>query len=343
MPIAGARKLRQWGFSAAQSAHGTAATPTEAVPWGGILEINPNWTTIDNVDTGSIDEYMLPYRTVTDSSVTLEGPLAYNSIPLLMAAGVRGGVTATGGPAYTWAHQALSLTGTTLDEFSAQWGDDYPNDGVRLRDGVVEQIEFTMGDDLGPWQVSSQWYFGQVSPNVTRVSGLVVGSNLAWVYGADTALFLNSTAGTIGTTQISDALHSAKVTITNTIDRKRFANGSNTRFAVSAFYLGERTIEAEFTFAKADAIVGLTNSELRNFLNATPVTRYVELVATSTEIITGSTPYSWSLRLPLTWRTKGEGEMNANTTVTLTGTGRYDSGLGYALRSSVVNSNATLP
>jgi hypothetical protein len=156
-------------------------------------------------------------------------------------------------------------------------------------------------------------------------------------------LFLNSTAGTIGTTQISDALHSAKVTITNTIDRKRFANGSNTRFAVSAFYLGERTIEAEFTFAKADAIVGLTNSELRNFLNATPVTRYVELVATSTEIITGSTPYSWSLRLPLTWRTKGEGEMNANTTVTLTGTGRYDSGLGYALRSSVVNSNATLP
>ena len=72
-PIAGFTRFRQWAFSAAQSAHGTAATPAEAVPWRGTLNVEPNWTDNDSADVGSIDEFLVPYRVHTDSTATLSG------------------------------------------------------------------------------------------------------------------------------------------------------------------------------------------------------------------------------------------------------------------------------
>ncbi len=343
-PIAGFSRFRQWAFSAAQSAHGTAATPSGAFPWRGTPTVNPNWTDIDDVDVGSIDPVLSPYRMALDTTATLAGVLDYDSIPLIMAAGVRGGVTGSAaGAAITWTHAGLSTTATTLDEFSASWGDDYGQDDFRFSDGVIEEIEFTMSDDLGPWRVSTQWYFGSANPAVTKPV-VTLASNLPLVFGADTALFINSTSGAIGSTQVTNALHSARIRIRNTIDKKRFANGSNSRFAVAGYGLASRDIEAEFTFAKADAITGFAStSEVRQWLNADPVTRYLSVVATSREIVTGSTPYSWTQNLPLTWRTRDNGELGGNSTVTLMGKGRGDVGLGYPYRSVVVNKNATLP
>jgi hypothetical protein len=343
MPIAGFTRFRQWAFSAAQSAHGTPATPSAAFPWRGTPDINPNWTDLD-VDQGSIDPVFLPFRTALETTASLSGPLDFESIPLIMSAGVRGAVTPTGGgAAKTWTHTALSLTATTLDEFTTQWGDDYGKDSIRASDGVVESIEITFGDDLGPAQVSTSWYFGTLNQMVTPVSGLLVSSNLPLVFGADTALYIDNTAGGIGGTQISSALHSASIKINTTIDKKRFMNGSNSRFAVAGYGVAERTIEAEFTFAKTDAIAGVSASELRNFLNGTGVTRYLSMVTTSAEIITGSTPYSWTQNFAGEWRTRGDGEMGGNTTITLMLKGRYSSDLGYPYRSIVVNSNAALP
>lgn len=340
MPIAGMTRFRQWAFSAAQSAHGTAATPTRAFPYRGTPTVDPNWTDVDDVDVGSIDTILSPYRTQTDTTVTLEGPLDYNNIPRSMAAAVRGGVTAT---ANTWVHQSLSTTATTLDEFSAQWGDDYGTDDIRFRDGVIEKLEFTFDEGLGPWRVSEQWYFGFVSPNTTRQANQPIPSNMNLVFGADTAVYIDNTGAGIGSTQISSALHSARVTITNTIDKKRFADGSNSRFAVNSYSLAGRDIEVELTFAKNDSILGFPTSELRNWLSSTPVTRFLELKAISPEIATGSTPYSWSQRFALNWRMKGDGELGGNSTVTLTGKGRFDNQIGYAYRSATVCSRTTLP
>jgi hypothetical protein len=343
MPIAGAVRFRKWAFSAAQSAHGTPATPAAAFPWRGTPTVNPNWTDLD-YDTGSIDPVSEPFRTALDTTATTAGPLDYNSLPIVMNGGVRGGVTPTGGgAAKTWTNQALSLTATTLDEFSAQWGDDYNTDSYRLSDGIVEVIDITFPDNLGPAQISTNWYFGTTNQMVTPVANLTVSSNLPLVFGADTALFIDNAYTGIGGTQISDSLHSAHITITNTIDKKRFMNGSNSRFAVAGYTLAGREITWEMTFAKSAAIAGLSSSELRNFLSATGVTRYISMVSTSTEIITGVTPYSWTQNFAGEWRTRADGEMDGNTTITLAGKGRYDSALGYAYKSIAVNSKATLP
>lgn len=345
MPISGVVELRQWSFSAAQSAHGTAATPTGGVPWTGSPNLDPHWTSVADADVGIIDENFSPYRLGQDIAATLTGDLDYDRIPLLMGPGVRGGQAAVGSPARTWTHQALSTALTSLDELSAAWGDDFGQDDFRFRDGIIEQLEFTLDDNLGPWKVSSQWYFGYGDPHVVKPTGITVPSNLPLVFGADTELRIDGTPGGIGTTLISDALHGARITIRNTIDKKRFANGSNSRFSVAGYALTAREIEAEFSFAKTTAIAGFaTTSELRQWLNADPINRYLRLLVQSTKSIPGTaTPYSWDVRLPLTWRTVGQAERAGNTALTFMGRGFYDATLTYPFRSQAVNNKAALP
>lgn len=345
MPIAGIKKLRENAFSAAQSALGTAATPSGRVPWSGVPDIDPHWSDIEDADVGSIDPVLDPYRIHQDITVPLEGVLDYDRWQLLASAGIRGGVSpSSSGTTRTWTHQGLSTSATTPDFFSAQFGDDFGQDDIKVWDGFVEEIELTIPDDLGPWRVSSQWYFGSGSPWVTKATTTQLPSNLPLVFGADTQLFIDSLPGSIGSTQISDALHGGRITIRNTWDKKRFANGSNSRFALAGVALAMREVEAEFTFAKTTAISGFSSSELRNVLNADPVTRYLKVLATAAKNIPGSsTPYSLDIRLPLTWRKPNQAEHENNTAWTLSGKSKSDGSLGYAIRTSVVNGHTALP
>lgn len=342
MPVRGFRRFRKWNVGK-QSVHGTAVTATRAVHYTGVLDYNPNWTDPE-VDTGSIDPIVPPFRTVPDITASWEGPLAFNDIPLFMAAGVRGGVSpSSSGTSRTWVHQALSLTATTLDEFTHEWADDVLEDGFRARDGIIETLEFSFDEELGPWQASNQWRWGYADAHVTPTAGLVVGSNPVWAYGADTQVFINDTSGTIGNTQISDAVRRATVTITNTIDRKTYANGSNSRFAVAGWGLSEREITASITFEKSAAIVGALDSETVDWLNADPVNRYLEIRTQSTVLAHTGVPYVWIQRFSGTWRTRADEEIGGNDVVTLELRGRYDAGLGYAYWSSVTNTLTSLP
>lgn len=342
MPIQGLVRQRRWQFGK-QTVHGTAVTATRAVPFSGTLDIQPNWTDQTDVDMGSVDLMLPAYRLGTDVTASLTAPLSYDNIPLLFAAGVRGGQSAvTSSSTYQWTHQSLSTTATSLDEFTVEWGDDVSSDGFRARDGILESLELGFDESLGPWTATTSWRFGYVDGGVTPTAGLLVGSNLPLVMGAHTALYIDDTAAGIGGTQITDALHKASISITNSIDVKRFANGSNSAFAVAGYGLTSREITASFTFAKTSQTVGLL-SEAAKWLSADPTVRYIKIAATSPSIIAGSIPYSWDLRLSGTWRTRTDDAVGGNSVVTLECTGRYDAGLGYALRSYVVNNRATLP
>lgn len=344
MPIQGFSRFRKWQFGK-QSALGTSVAASRRVAFRGALDVEPNWTDQDEVDVGSIDPVLPAYRTHTDITADLSATLDFHHLPLLLAAGLRGGVSASavGGGAFTWTHTALSLTQTTLDYFTAEWSDDVDADGYKAWDGIVESLEFSFDDDLGPWTVSSSWRFGSVDHGVTPTAALSVSSNLPLLFGADTALYIDDASGSIGNTQITDALHSATIRIDTEVDVKRFANGSNGRFSVDGYGVSGREIMATFTFAKSDAIVGALDSEVTDWLNGDPVNRYVNLVVTSTQDAESGVPYSWNLKLAGTWRTRSDGEFGGNSTVTLEMKGRYDAGLTYPLRSVVTNTLASLP
>lgn len=344
MPIKGFSRFRKWQFGK-QSALGTGVAATRRVPFRGVLDINPNWQDQEDVDTGSIDPTLDPFRTATDITAPLTATLDFHHLPLLYAAGLRGGQSASaiGGGGYTWTFQSVSTTATTLDYFTADWADDVDTDGMEAIDGVVESMKFSFDPELGPWTVSTTWRFGSVDHGVTPTAGLSVSSNLPLVFGADTVLYIDDTSGGIGSTQISDALHAATITIENEIDVKRFANGSNSRFGVDGYGLAGRTISASFTFAKSDDIVGALDSEVADWLSADPVNRYLRVETTSTQNAESGNPYKWTQDFSGTWRTRSDGEQGGNTVVTLELTGRYDGGLGFAYKGTVVNTLDALP
>jgi len=350
-PIVGFTRNRYHQFGK-QSALNTPVAATRRIAFRGVPSIEPNWTDQEDVDTGSIDPTLPPYRVGADITLPLTGVLDYHHIPLIMSAGLTGGVSgsAIGGGGYTWTHAGVSNSATTLDYFTDEFADDVtnlnsgpPEDGMQLYGGIVERMEFGFDEEQGPWSVSADWRFSGVNAHKTPTSGLTVSSNLPLVFGADTALYIDDTAGGIGGTLIADSLHSATISIENTVDIKRFAQGSNTRFQIDGYGLSSRVITATFRFAKTSQIVAALNSETVDWLSADPVNRYVQLLTQSTNEAESGTPYSWTQNFSGTWRTRTDAEFGGNSVVELSLTGRYDAGLTYPYQSVVVNTLAALP
>lgn len=325
-----------------QSVVGTAVAATRVLPYSGPIEVDLGYQD-DDADTGSLDPIMKPYRTASEITSTWEGRANYNDIPYLFSSSLKGGVTPTGGTAKTWTYQVASLTADPFDFFSDEWGDDVTGDWLRGVGGVSTGLELTGNADLGPLEISNdmvyafhQW--GSNTSPTAPTAALTVDTSPTRVFLADCEVFIDSTAGAIGTTKATDTIHALNVSIDAELDVKRFANGSNTRFQAAAYGRGPRTIELELTLAKSSAAI----NEVDQWDADAPVTRYVELRFTSPTIITGSTPYSMNIRMPVIWREREDDEIENNTVIKLRGPAVYDSTLTYAFRAVVVNTLASL-
>lgn len=328
----------------------TAAVATRVVPWRGVPEVNPNWT-FDDKDEGSLHKISAPSQRRWDITEQLSGPLSYDDWTYAAETGLVGGKTPSGGgAAKTWTHQPASLTVDPLTFLTEEFGDDVTDDWFQLVGGHAESVTLTGNEDMGPLQVAVNMRYAKAASTgstdypvsgTVPTPGLTIEDDPHWVYLADGELFLDDTAAGIGTTKISDALHTLELGITNNFDLKAFANGSNTRFQLRGFGRGEQEISLALQFAKTSQTVG-TGSEADDWMSTSPVKRFAELRFTSPDIITGSTPYSLSIRLPVWYVTRSDGEIGGNTTVTLTGTGGRDPDLGYAIQAVAVNALASL-
>jgi hypothetical protein len=352
VPIQGFVRFRehQWALQGSNSA--TISTPanpaTRVVPLSGVPSVNRN-VTFDDVDEGSLDPIQSPYFGALDITETLTGPTMYDDLPWYLALGVKGPGSPSGATAKTWTIQASSLTADPVVLVTEEFGDDVTTDWYQLFGGTAESLTFS-GELTTPVETNIGLRFAgfkQTGSTAYPVTGtvptaaLTVDSTPQRVFLDDAEIFINDTAGAIGTTKISDALASFELGIDNTLDQKRYANGSNTRFQIAGYGRGEREITLTAQWHKQSTIVG-TGSESDDWMAATPTKRFVELKFTSPEIITGSTPYSWSVRGAMFYTTREDTEINGNTTVTLTGRFVYDSDLAYAFRSVVVNTLASL-
>lgn len=334
MPIAGFVRLRKHLFGR-QSVFGTAVPATRAYPFGGTPSVVLNWTD-PTVDVGSLDPVAPPYRTGPDLTAALtDASLAYDNVPILLSAFFGGGESpATSGDAEVWSFDPASLTVDEADVYTYQFGDDVLTDWFQLRDGLLESVEVTGPDGLGPLTTSMSWRFGSVASTgstdspvtgVVPTAGLLVSTTDPLVYLKDGAIFITSTFADLfdPTSKISDALHTFTLRLSHEVDQKRFANGDQT-FDLAAYGPGARTIELECTFAKTADIVGI-GSESDDWMSDDAVTRYVGLRFISTILADSpSTYYQWDISMPMRYYTRTEGESGQNTVVVLTGRAFYD-------------------
>jgi hypothetical protein len=329
---------------ALQTLLNSAVPATYVEPYRGAITFNPN-TTDPDVDVGSLDPVLSPYRMAQDVACTKTGPLPYGPLPIRLSAGLKGGVSPVSAAAKTWTYQVASLTADVFDVFVDEWGDDTsdvatsPNaDGVLAFGGLINVLEETMPEDLGPWAINDQWvYSGATFGN--RTAGLTVDQSPIWVFGADTRFFRDTTAGGIGGTPLTDTVHGATIRVSNNLDLKRFANGNSTRFNLGGYGRGPRQIELVLTVAKTTATIAE-----RATLDDDPVpSRFFAVTTTSTVNAGVGTPYSYDRRGAFRLFSAEDGEIGSNSTLILTYHAYYDSTLTYAYKATTVNATAALP
>ena len=348
MPIAGFVRLRKHQFGR-QDDFNNLAPATRAYPFKGVPDVDLAWTDPE-VDTGSIDPVAAPYRGAPELTASLEAPsLAYNDLPLMLSAFFGDGVTPTGaGTAKTWAFAPASTTVDDFDLYTYEFGDDVLTDWYQFGDGILESVEFAGPDGLGPIAASMSWRFGSVASTGSTdfpVTGAVPTTSLdvatddVIVYLKDMAIYIASTEAGLAAGQITDALHSFTLRLSQEVDQKRFANGDQV-FDVDAYGRASRSIELECTFAKTADTVG-TGSESDAWMSDTAVNRFVQLKFTSTAMAETVTPYSWVVTMPMRYYTRAEGELGGNTTVVLTGRAFFEPlEMAAAFESTVVNTLA---
>jgi len=317
-----------------QSAFGTAVPATRRVPWRGLVTYDPSRTD-PGVDAGSIDPVLKPVGGAPVIELAATGPLIYNDLPYRLNAGLKGGVTPTGGGATkTWTYTLASLTADPFQYFTVESGDDQSaTDGIQAYGGVIDSFSETMGEDLGVIEFSDTWVFGAANLATDRTGALSVDTSPTFVMGDETFITIDSAAGSIGATPVSDALHAATLTISNNLDRKRFANGSNSRRKLAGYGRGARVIELVLTFAKTTATMAEENT-----LDDDPVpNRYIQLTTNSI-----TSPYVYQRGGAFRLFSVADGEIGGNATKVFTYRAYYDSTLTYAYKAVVINTLAAV-
>ena len=319
---------------------GTPVARTRRMPWRFNPTIDPHWTFPD-VDTGTLDPAIAPYRMAMDVTGQATGPLAANDAPALWALLLKGGVAPSGpvDSAYTWQFTAAATSSDPFELVTADWGDEVVGDQMVLNDGILEGLQLTYPQDLGPIQVSADFRFASATLPGTATAGLSVDTNPAWLYAADTMLYANDNAGAMGITPLTNTMHDVTVQISVNPDIKRFANGSNANFAVAGYGRGPRTLQSTFTFAKSTVAL----AEVAKWLNANPQERFLSLDTTTRKLIGLSSYYAQRLRFAGYWFTRSEAEIGSNTGVQLVCNHIYDPALaGGPIDVRVVNGMAAI-
>lgn len=350
MPVvlAGFVKRRKHMFGR-QSAFGTPVAAKRAYAFKGVPTEDPQWTDPD-VDTGSIDFVVAPYREAGEYGATLTTPsLHYNDLPLIFSGFFGGGVTPSGAVAKTWLYEPASTTVDAVDPFTYEFTDDVVSDAEQFSDGIILNWEITGPEGLGALTASTTWTFGHLGgagftdfpDNPVVPTALSVDPNEAIVYLKDLGIYIASDPYDLAYSgsRVADALHTFTLRGSVEIDRKRWANGDQS-FDVDAYAITARTIELEATWAKTADIVGL-GSESDAWFSDQSVDRFVRLYAESTIDADTGVPYSWDYSMPMRYTTREHSEVGGNTVVVLTGKAWYDAGHAIGVTSTeVVNTLA---
>ena len=343
-PTAGTIRNRYFQMGL-ESTYKTGVASTRRYPWTAVPTIDPHLT-FPTADTGTLDMAIAPYPTASDYLMAL-GPsqLASNDAPTIISAGVMGGLAlTTSGTSKTLTAAPASLTQDVFDTYTGEWGDD-STDVYQLTGGVLDSFTLDYPQDMGPITFTGSMLFskgpggtGGTTYPFTPTGGLSVDTVPVYLFMGDTEFYVNDTAGAIETTKLTNIAYGASFSVNNNIDRKRWANGSNTRFQVQGLSRGPRVVNFSLIGAKQSAWI----TEVTNWLAASPTERFFGIKTTSPVNASAGIPHSLDIRMPGYWLTRSEQTITNNTAFQLTAQNIYDTGLGYPFRMVSTSTRAAL-
>ena len=338
--IPGAVRLRTNQIGV-QTLLNTVVATTRRVPWRGGILTEPTWVDPDS-DFGSLDPVAQPIRGILVATSTKTGVNYFNDIPIRGNAGLKGGVTPTGGgTAKTWDWQVASLTSDVFDVFTNETADDTEATDTTIGiGGVIDSLEDTMPQDLGAWTLSDNWVYSTATLANNGTNGLVVDAAAIPVLAANTVVKMDPTSGAIGTTTPSGGVHDVVVRVQNNLDIKHSANGSNSANQAFGLGRGPRVIELVLTVPKTTDWV----TEKNTWLTSPRPSRYFDVLTVSDSLAQAAVPYSDRHRGAFRMMAAPtEAEIGGNVVLVLTYRAFYDSaGLGYAYRRTTVNTQSTV-
>lgn len=315
-----------------QSVFGTAVAATKKVAWRGQIQYEPNRARPD-VDEGSIDPIAADISGAPDITLDASGPILYNNHQINLSAALKGGVTSTGGGSTkTSDFQVASLSADPFDYYTIESGDDTSATfGIQAYGGVIDSLVEEMPQDLGPWTFTAAWIFGGANLATDKTGALTADTTGVYALGDETAFYLDTAAGSIGISPLTDTVHAATITVNNNLDKKRLANGSNSRKKYAGWARGDREILLAITVAETSAIA----TEVATIDDDPPPNRFFSVVTTS-----ATSPYAYTRRGAFRLRSVSDTEIDGNACKVLTYAAYYDATLGYAYRATLVNTVA---
>jgi hypothetical protein len=337
-PLAGATRLRAFQLGL-EGTFNVQQAATRRMPWSITPTVDPHWT-FPTADTGTLDQAVAPYRTALDVTAAVSGAQLFaNDVPALMCASIKGGVTPStvGGTGKSWVWQPASTSQDVFDTFMGEVFDDATADAWAFPGGIITDWTLTYPQDLGPIALDATYRFASAVYPATPTGALTTDLAPTPLYMADTALYINDTSGAIGTTMIADTLYDASLSYAGNIDVKRFANGNSVRFNVINYGRGERVFNFMINVTKDAAAV----AEAVKWIGASPTERFLELRTTAVPFAGSGQPYSFSVQIPGYWISRAWTTINSNTGFSLTGHQVYDAGLGFPIKFTSVNTQAT--
>ncbi len=336
-PIPGNSRLRAFQLGI-ESTFKTQVPATRRLPWSFAPTVDPH-VTFPTADTGTLDQAIAPYRMAEDVTGQATGELYSNDVPTIISAGIMGGLSLVGGgTAKTITAAPASTSPDVFDTYTGEWFDDATGDAWAGVGGVIEKIALVYPQDQGPVTATLDFRFAKHIYVATPTGALNVDAAPVPIFMADTEFYVNDSSGAIETTKLTDIAYDASVTITNNLDIKRFANGSNTRFEVQNYGRGERIIEFMLNGAKQSAWI----AEAVKWIGVNPTERFFGIKTTSTVNAQASTPHSLDIRIPGFWMTRADGVVNTNTAFSLTAHQIYDTNSGYPIRLVSVSTRTAL-
>ena len=337
-PLAGSTRLRAYQLGL-ETSFNTQHAATRRMPWSFAPTVDPHLT-FPNADTSTLDQAIAPYGMAQDLTGVLTGQLFANDVPALMSSSIVGNVSPStvGGTGKSWTWQPASTSQDVFDTLTSEAFDDATADAWAFPGTIITGWTLTYPQDLGPIALSANTRSASLVYPATPTAALLPDLSPVPLYMADTKLYINDSAGAIGTTAIADTLYDASIQYEGNIDVKRFANGNSVRFNVANYGRGERVVTFTVNVAKDAAAV----AESVKWIAASPSERFWELRTTAVPFAGAGQPYSLSIRIPGYWISRAWTTVNSNTGFSLTGHQVYDPTLTYPFRIACVNTQATV-